>query len=78
GNVRELENTMHRAVLLARGTEIGAEAIMLADGTSLATAAARRQEFQPQRVPAMPQASVPSHNPYANPYGVPPVAYGQP
>jgi two-component system, response regulator FlrC len=29
GNVRELENTMHRAVLLARGDEIGAEAVML-------------------------------------------------
>ncbi len=30
GNVRELENTMHRAVLLAAGEEIGPEAIMLA------------------------------------------------
>lgn len=30
GNVRELENTMHRAVLLASGDEIGPEAIMLA------------------------------------------------
>jgi two-component system, response regulator FlrC len=29
GNVRELENTIHRAVLLARGNEIGTEAIML-------------------------------------------------
>jgi len=29
GNVRELENTMHRAVLLGRGDEIGADAIML-------------------------------------------------
>lgn len=29
GNVRELENTMHRAVLLASGHEIGADAIML-------------------------------------------------
>ncbi|MQP65250.1 AAA domain-containing protein [Niveispirillum sp. SYP-B3756] len=29
GNVRELENTMHRAVLLSRGTEIGPEAILL-------------------------------------------------
>jgi two-component system, response regulator FlrC len=29
GNVRELENTIHRAVLLARGTEIGPDAIML-------------------------------------------------
>ena len=29
GNVRELENAMHRAVLLAQGDEVGAEAIML-------------------------------------------------
>ncbi len=29
GNVRELENTIHRAVLLARGDEIGPESIML-------------------------------------------------
>ena len=33
GNVRELENTIHRAVLLATGSEIGAEAIRLPDGT---------------------------------------------
>jgi len=29
GNVRELENTMHRAVLLGRGSELGPEAILL-------------------------------------------------
>ena len=33
GNVRELENTMHRAVLLAQGPEITDEAIRLPDGT---------------------------------------------
>jgi len=32
GNVRELENTMHRAVLLASGAEIGSEAIILTGG----------------------------------------------
>jgi DNA-binding NtrC family response regulator len=32
GNVRELENTMHRAVLLATGAEIGETAIRLPDG----------------------------------------------
>ncbi|CCG41953.1 sigma-54-dependent transcriptional regulator FlbD [Magnetospirillum molischianum] len=32
GNVRELENCMHRAVLLAQGSEIGAEAILLSGG----------------------------------------------
>jgi DNA-binding NtrC family response regulator len=33
GNVRELENTIHRAVLLATGAEITPEAIRLPDGT---------------------------------------------
>ena len=33
GNVRELENTIHRAVLLASGSEIGSEAIRLPDGS---------------------------------------------
>jgi len=37
GNVRELENTMHRAVLLASGSEIGPDAVML---SGQATAAA--------------------------------------
>lgn len=31
GNVRELENTIHRATLLASGSEIGPEAILLTD-----------------------------------------------
>jgi two-component system, response regulator FlrC len=31
GNVRELENTMHRAVLLARGPSIGIESVMLSN-----------------------------------------------
>ena len=33
GNVRELENTIHRAVLLSTGPEISPEAIRLPDGT---------------------------------------------
>src|SRR3954468_24408365 len=40
GNVRELENTIHRAVLLASGTEIGPEAIRLPDGTQVSAATA--------------------------------------
>ena len=35
GNVRELENAMHRAVLLAVGSEIDVEAIRLPDGQPL-------------------------------------------
>ncbi len=39
GNVRELENTIHRAVLLAQGAEIGADAILSPEGDSLAAPA---------------------------------------
>jgi two-component system response regulator FlrC len=35
GNVRELENTIHRAVLLSHGSEIAPEAIRLPDGGKL-------------------------------------------
>ena len=35
GNVRELENTIHRAVLLASGAEIAPEAIRLPDGSQV-------------------------------------------
>ena len=35
GNVRELENTLHRAVLLATGSEIGPDAIMTPEGESI-------------------------------------------
>ncbi len=38
GNVRELENTIHRAVLLAEGDEIGSDAIELAGEERLAAA----------------------------------------
>ncbi len=41
GNVRELENTIHRAVLLARGAEIGAEAVLTPEGETLGPAAGR-------------------------------------
>jgi DNA-binding NtrC family response regulator len=40
GNVRELENTLHRAVLLASGNEIGPEAILLTGEQQSAPAAA--------------------------------------
>src|SRR6186713_2836044 len=35
GNVRELENTIHRSVLMAQGDEIGPEAIITPDGDRL-------------------------------------------
>lgn len=46
GNVRELENTMHRAVLLAQGPVIGPEAIMLTGGRGIPVSA-----LQPQSAP---------------------------
>ena len=39
GNVRELENTLHRAVLLATGPEIDADAISTPEGESFARSA---------------------------------------
>ncbi|PZO04548.1 MAG: sigma-54-dependent Fis family transcriptional regulator [Hyphomicrobiales bacterium] len=41
GNVRELENTIHRAVLLAKGVEIGSEAVMTPEGETLGPAGSR-------------------------------------
>ena len=43
GNVRELENTIHRAVLLAQGEEIGVEAIRTPDGTRMDASAGPAQ-----------------------------------
>ncbi len=40
GNVRELENIIHRAVLLAQGSEIGAEAIELSGAAAPSAEAA--------------------------------------
>ncbi|SDR33923.1 sigma-54 dependent transcriptional regulator [Pseudovibrio sp. Tun.PSC04-5.I4] len=42
GNVRELENTMHRAVLLSSGGEIDAEAIRMPDGSPIAVGASQQ------------------------------------
>ncbi len=68
GNVRELENTMHRAVLLSRGEEVGPEAIMLTSKLLAPEGSA--------------QASIPSDSPVANPFAGPggtvPAAPSQP
>ncbi|MGE3932324.1 MAG: sigma-54-dependent transcriptional regulator [Rhodospirillaceae bacterium] len=63
GNVRELENTIHRAVLLARGTEIGPEAIQLANGSAAngeaaATASGRTPAAAAATSPAATKALV--------------------
>lgn len=41
GNVRELENTVHRAVLLAQGPDIGVDAMVTPEGETLGPAAGR-------------------------------------
>ena len=52
GNVRELENTVHRAVLLAGGDSIGAEAIEL-HGDAVPAAAAAAAAAVPGGIPAL-------------------------
>jgi len=52
GNVRELENTMHRAVLMAQGNHIDELAIMLPESFAAQTTAATP--------PASPQAAAPA------------------
>ncbi|WP_142848905.1 sigma-54 dependent transcriptional regulator [Telmatospirillum sp. J64-1] len=47
GNVRELENTLHRAVLLASGDQIGPEAIMLTGSQPTAASAPAAQAASP-------------------------------
>jgi DNA-binding NtrC family response regulator len=60
GNVRELENTMHRAVLLARGAAIEPDAVILTGGTRA-----------PEPEPAAPAYAVPA-SPYGAPQAAPP------
>ena len=57
GNVRELENTMHRAVLLARGDQIDAEAIMIT-GQTLAPEPTSPTSLTVQAVAGQDQAAV--------------------
>lgn len=79
GNVRELENTMHRAVLIAGPDEIGPEAIMLSgSGNSEPTPAASPQASPG---PAAPAAPARASSAYANAnaaYGAASSAYQQP
>jgi len=54
GNVRELENTMHRAVLMASGPDIGPEAIMLGDQMGGGGEAPRGETLRPTASAAAP------------------------
>jgi DNA-binding NtrC family response regulator len=47
GNVRELENTMHRAVLLSQGPTLGPDAILLTGGRGIPVEAGRGQSAAP-------------------------------
>jgi DNA-binding NtrC family response regulator len=59
GNVRELENTIHRGVLLAQADEIGPEAIELPDGpASPAPAVPDRQAFIGSSMESMERALI--------------------
>ena len=51
GNVRELENTLHRAVLLTSGAEIGADALMTPDGMRLDAAPQAPRQSRMRRSP---------------------------
>ncbi|UKV15405.1 sigma-54 dependent transcriptional regulator [Thalassospiraceae bacterium SW-3-3] len=70
GNVRELENTMHRAVLIAGPTEIGPEAIMLSGAGSSEPGWQSAPAPEAARAPALsqPAPSAPSRasSAYAN------------
>lgn len=68
GNVRELENTLHRAVLLAQGNEIDVDAIMLTGESmtpssptpSFSSAQARPAATEPAAPPPAPPSAPPS------------------
>lgn len=80
GNVRELENTMHRAVLIAGPDEIGPEAIMLSGSGSSEPARTQPAPEAPSPAPA-PAAPARASSAYANAnaaYGAASSAYQQP
>jgi len=90
GNVRELENTMHRAVLLARGDAITPDAIMLSssilapDGSAPTSIPANSPVAQPFAgpagtvPPARPVPAAPAAPPMAPPMAPPVATYAPP
>ncbi|MEX2644451.1 MAG: sigma-54 dependent transcriptional regulator [Acetobacterales bacterium] len=59
GNVRELENTLHRAVLMSRGGDIEPQAITLTGGALYDDAPAAGGGQQPAAGPVLPGSGVP-------------------
>ncbi|MBE7638575.1 AAA domain-containing protein [Sneathiella sp. P13V-1] len=68
GNVRELENTIHRAVLLASGDDIGPEAILMPDGSAIPETATTA--VQTAATAAMPGSAAPQSAPEASSGGM--------
>ncbi len=64
GNVRELENTIHRAVLIARGETIGPEAILLSGQSAMYMPNVKKAE--PEQPAAKPAEAAPAPAPAAN------------
>lgn len=65
GNVRELENTMHRAILLSMAEEIEPEAIQLQDGLTLTPSAAPKAVPGTTDVPEAKSPAIAVQNPGA-------------
>ncbi|MCI5060230.1 MAG: sigma-54 dependent transcriptional regulator [Alphaproteobacteria bacterium] len=73
GNIRELENTMHRAILMSAQNEIEADAIFLSDSAfagKVAGSAAAAQTPDPAGVSGAGAQESPASSPLENPEGV--------
>lgn len=77
GNVRELENTMHRAVLIAGPDEIGPEAIMLSGAGSSEPARTQPAPEAPSPAPAAPARASSAYASANAAYGAASSAYQQ-
>lgn len=77
GNVRELENTMHRAVLIAGPDEIGPEAIMLSGSGSSEPARTQPAPDAPSPAPAAPARASSAYASANAAYGAASSAYQQ-
>lgn len=77
GNVRELENTMHRAVLIAGPDEIGPEAIMLSGSGGSEPARTQPAPEAPSPAPAAPARASSAYASANAAYGAASSAYQQ-
>lgn len=80
GNVREMENAMHRAVLMAEGPEIGLEALDLAEPCSASSAGRTPAAERRQAVAACGSTAAPSpaiRSPASQPPGSVPAEFAE-